>query len=122
MRPSAILASASALALLLWSIAPLCGDPGDLDPESCCDRSASCSQTAATSDPLDASDCCAVDQPGHPAANLDSSVPIFPSFLIGESLEHPDLPGSSAVQNGFVRVCLQAHSPPLYLLFHNYRI
>ena len=120
MSGSTIIASASVLGLLLWSVAPVCGAPADLDPESCCERSASCNQMAG--DPVNASDCCSVDEHGQAAATLSSTVSIVPASLDTESLDTLDEPGASAEANGFVGIHLEGHGPPLYVLTHNYRI
>jgi hypothetical protein len=117
------LTSALACALvLLWGTAPLCGDPSDLDPVSCCEKDGSCSRSAGTGDPLDAADCCALKQPGHLVANLSRSAPIFPPSSDAEWIESFDVPVTHAALNVIVSVCVQAHSPPLYVLLHNYRI
>jgi hypothetical protein len=73
-------------------------------------------------DPVNASDCCSVDEHSHPAANLTGAVSIVPSSLETESLATLYQPGTSADENGFAGVGLEGQGPPLYVLTHNYRI
>src|SRR5215831_17724382 len=50
------------VAVALWTIAPLCGTPPDVNPEACCRSDSSCDSMKGN--PVNASDCCHVKENG----------------------------------------------------------
>jgi hypothetical protein len=107
-----------AVSVALWTIAPVCGTPSDVNPEACCERGSSCDQMNGNP-----SDCCYVNENGHPAAHLGSVISTRAlSHVAAEPLESPAVPCIASRKGCFVGTWLETPGPPIYLFTHNYRI
>src|SRR5262245_26304678 len=108
-----------AATLVVWTMAPLCGNKTDSDAGTCCEREALGDQTTGKSRALNISDCCNIS--GHPAAQLVSiATASAPSDAAAHGIEPPASALSAAEAVGFLGARLEATGPPLYLLTHNY--